>query len=52
MNNLVVLVQKVGKGNIEELGSPDKFLADNAYLFGESASFTGEHRSQAVCWAA
>lgn len=42
VNNLVVLVQKVGKGNIDELGSPDKFLADNAYLFGESASFQGE----------
>ncbi|KAL4419282.1 hypothetical protein ABPG77_008332 [Micractinium sp. CCAP 211/92] len=46
VNNLVVLVQKVGKGNIEELGSPDKFLADNAYLFGESASFTGETLSE------
>lgn len=44
MNNLVVLVQKVGKNNIEELGSPDKFLQDNAYLFGESAAFTGELR--------
>ena len=42
VNNLVVLVQKVGKNSIEELGSPDKFLADNAYLFGESAAFTGE----------
>lgn len=42
VNNLVVLVQKVGKNNIDELGSPDKFLADNAYLFGESASFKGE----------
>ena len=42
MNNLVVLVQKVGKNSIDELGSPDKFLQDNAYLFGESAAFTGE----------
>ncbi len=42
VNNLVVLVQKVGKNNIDELGSPDKFLQDNAYLFGESAAFTGE----------
>lgn len=46
MNNLVVLVQKVGKNNIEELGSPDKFLQDNAYLFGESAAFTGELSGQ------
>ena len=41
MNNLVVLVQKVGKNSIEDLGSPDKFLQDNAYLLGESAAFTG-----------
>ena len=39
---MVVLVQKVGKNSIEDLGSPDKFLQDNAYLFGESASFVGE----------
>jgi hypothetical protein len=38
----VVLVQKVGKNDIGDLGSPDKFLSDNAYLFGESAAFTGE----------
>jgi hypothetical protein len=46
VNNLVVLVQKVGKNNIDELGSPDKFLQDNAYLFGESAAFTGETLSE------
>ena len=47
MNNLVVLVQKVGKNSIEDLGSPDKFLQDNAYLFGESAAFTGERARRA-----
>jgi hypothetical protein len=46
VNNLVVLVQKVGKNSIDELGSPDKFLSDNAYLFGESAAFTGTSRSE------
>ena len=46
MNNLVVLVQKVGKNSIDELGNPDKFLSDNAYLFGESAAFTGTSRSE------
>jgi hypothetical protein len=46
VNNLVVLVQKVGKNSIEDLGSPDKFLSDNAYLFGESASFTGTTLSE------
>lgn len=40
VNNLVVLQQKVGKSSIEDLGSPDKFLQDNAYLFGESSAFT------------
>ena len=42
VTNMVVLVQKVGKNSIDDLGSPDKFLSDNAYLFGESAAFTGE----------
>lgn len=37
VNNLVVLQQKVGKGSIDELGTPDKFLQDNSYLFGETA---------------
>lgn len=46
MNNLVVLVQKVGKNSIDDLGSPDKFLSDNAYLLGESASFTGTTLSE------
>jgi hypothetical protein len=41
VNNLVVLVQKVGKNSIEDLGSTDKYLYDNANLIGESASFTG-----------
>jgi hypothetical protein len=42
VNNLVVVQQKVGKSSIDELGSPDKFLQDNSYLFGETAAFTGE----------
>lgn len=46
VNNFVVLVQKVGKNTIQDLGSADKFLADNAYLFGESAAFTGETLSE------
>lgn len=46
MNNLVVLVQKVGKNSIDDLGNPDKFLQDNAYLLGESAAFTGETLSE------
>jgi hypothetical protein len=57
VNNLVVLVQKVGKNSIEELGSPDKFLSDNAYLLGESTSFTSEATldlfpasTRPVCW--
>lgn len=37
VNNLVVIQQKVGKGSIDELGSPDKFLQDFSYLFGETA---------------
>lgn len=39
VNNLFVLQQKVGKDSIDGLGSPDKFLQDNAYLFGDQAAF-------------
>lgn len=39
VNNLMVIQQKVGKGSIEDLGSPDKFLQDNAYLLGDQAAF-------------
>ncbi len=46
VNNLVVMQQKVGKSSIEDLGSPDKFLQDNAYLFGEQSAFTGTSRSE------
>ncbi|KAI8113892.1 hypothetical protein M9434_002020 [Picochlorum sp. BPE23] len=46
VNNVVVLQQKVGKGSIEDLGSPDKFLQDNAYLLGQSAAFTGDTVSE------
>lgn len=43
VNNLVVLEQKVGKNSIEDLGSPEKFLQDNAYLFGDQAAFQGQN---------
>ena len=46
VNNLIVLQQKVGKNSIEDLGSPDKFLQDNAYLFGDQAAFSGNTRSE------
>ena len=46
VNNLVILQQKVGKNSIEDLGSPDKFLQDNAYLFGDSTAFTGQTQSE------
>jgi len=46
VNNLVILQQKVGKSSIEDLGSPDKFLQDNAYLFGDSTAFTGQTLSE------
>jgi hypothetical protein len=39
VNNLFVIQQKVGKDSIDGLGSPDKFLQDNAYLFGDQAAF-------------
>jgi len=41
VNNIVVIQEKVGKGSIDDLGSPDKFLQDHAYLFGETAAFKG-----------
>lgn len=41
VNNVVVIVENVSAGSIDSLGSPDKFLQDRAYLFGESAAFTG-----------
>lgn len=46
VNNVVVIVENVSAGSIDSLGSPDKFLQDRAYLFGESAAFTGETRSE------
>lgn len=46
VNNLVVIQQKVGKGSIEELGSPDKFLQDNSFILGETAAFAGDTISE------
>lgn len=42
VNNLMVIQRPVGKNSIEDLGAPDKFLSDNAFLFGESAAWKGE----------
>lgn len=46
VNNIMVIVEPVGGSSIDSLGSPDKFLADRAYLFGETAAFTGESKSE------
>ena len=46
VNNLVVIQQKVGKGSIDELGSPDKFIQDNSFLLGETAAFSGDTISE------
>ena len=46
VNNLMVIQQKVGKGSIEELGSPDKFIQDNSFLLGETAAFSGDTISE------
>ena len=46
VNNLVVIQQKIGKGSIEELGSPDKFLQDNSFILGETAAFAGDTISE------
>lgn len=46
VNNLMVIQQKVGKGSIDELGSPDKFIQDNSYLLGETAAFGGDTISE------
>ena len=41
MNNVIINVQSVSASSIESLGSPEKFLQDQAYLFGEQAAFKG-----------
>lgn len=46
VNNLVIIQQKVGKGSIDELGSPDKFIQDNSFLLGETAAFNGDTISE------
>ncbi len=35
VNNLVVIAKQTGNKSIEDFGSPDKFLSDNANLMGE-----------------
>ena len=40
VNNLVVLQQKAGKGSIGDFGSPDKFLEQISYLFGDAAAWS------------
>ncbi len=46
VNNLVIIQQKIGKGSIDELGSPDKFIQDNSFLLGETAAFSGDTISE------
>jgi hypothetical protein len=46
VNYLVVLQQKSDKKAINEFGTPEKFLQDNSYLFGESSAFQGTTRSE------
>ena len=41
VNNVIINVQNVSASSIESLGSPEKFLQDQAYLFGEQAAFKG-----------
>ena len=35
VNNLVVITKQTGNKSIEDFGSPDKWLQDNAKLLGE-----------------
>jgi len=46
VNNIVVIQEKVGKNSIDELGSPDKFLSEHAFLLGETAAFKGQTQSE------
>ena len=39
VNNVIVIVEPTNASNIEGLGSPDKFLQDRSYLFGQTAFF-------------
>ncbi len=45
VNNVVVIKKKSDKGSITDYGSADKFLTDNAYLFGDQ-SYKGETISE------
>ncbi len=39
VNNIIVNVAPTTASSIETLGSPDKFLADQSYLLGQSSFF-------------
>jgi len=45
VNNLVVIAKQTGNKSIEDFGSPDKFLSDNANLMGEDV-WRGLSRSE------
>jgi hypothetical protein len=45
VNNLSVIVKPTSNKSIEDFGSPDKFLQENAYLFGEDV-WKGSTRSE------
>lgn len=45
VNNVVVIKKKSDKNSVTDYGSADKFLADNAYLFGDQ-SYKGDTLSE------
>lgn len=45
VNNVVVIKKKSDKNNITDYGSADKFLGDQAYLFGDQ-SYAGSTKSE------
>lgn len=53
VNNLVVIAKQTGNKSIEDFGSPDKWLQDNAKLLGEDV-WKGTVREQAYVhvWSA
>ena len=40
VNNVVVITRSTDKGSVKDFGSPEDFLKDLSYLFGEQV-FTG-----------
>ncbi len=46
VNNLLVISKQTGNKSIEDFGSPDKWLQENAKLLGEDV-WKGEHER---CW--